>query len=311
MNRFGLLLTMVMVSLMFADGVWAGPKHYVASYGLDTNPCTLTSPCRSFSHAVDVTDAGGEVIVLDTGGYGSVTITKSISIIAPVGMYASVTPGSDANGITINAEATDTVLIKGLTIKGTPGSAYGIQASTVKRLIVDNCFISELGIDGIYISAPDSEVIILNSKFSSNNVGVMVYHSSGFVGISMNNVEMVNNYSGFYSYPAVGTARVFATVTNSQFYNNTVALHSFSYYASGASVLNLEHCIVSRNASGIYSHDNSATVTRLSNCTVTENEYGVQKFSGSSGTIYTRQNNTIEGNETDVDGVTLTSFSPK
>jgi hypothetical protein len=54
---------MVMVSLVVADAGWAGPKNYVASYGLDTNQCTLTSPGRSFAHAVDVTDDEGEVIV--------------------------------------------------------------------------------------------------------------------------------------------------------------------------------------------------------------------------------------------------------
>src|SRR5512139_943857 len=115
MKRFGLMLGLVMVSLVFVDGGWAGQKHYVASHGNDANLCTLTSPCRSFSHAVDVADAGGEVIVLDTGGYGSVTITKSISIIAPVGMYASVTFSSNTNGITIDAGEYGSVLIKGLT----------------------------------------------------------------------------------------------------------------------------------------------------------------------------------------------------
>jgi hypothetical protein len=304
------MLAMMVVSLVLVEVVWAGPKHYVASYGLDSNPCTLDSPCRSFSHAVDVTDAGGEVIVLDTGGYGSVTITKSISIIAPVGMYASVTVASGTNGITINAGASDKVLIKGLTIKGTSGTLDGIRANTVGTLIVDSCFISGLGDNGIEFIALDSELFISNSKISNNtNDGVLVSNSSGLISVSMNNVEMVNNFFGLTIVP-YGTGSVSATVTNS------LANHNYDGFdnvgsSSGTSVLNLEHCTASGNQGhGILSNNNSAAdVIRLSNCTIAGNTtYGVCKNPGSSGTIYTRQNNTVAGNGTD-SNVTPTAFS--
>ncbi len=247
MKRYGLIFGLVMVSLVFVNGGWAGPKHYVASYGSDSNPCTLTSPCRSFAHAVDVTDAGGEVIVLDTGGYGSVTITKSISIIAPVGMYASVTVPSGKDGITIKAGAIDKVLIKGLTIKGTLGSLNGIHAYTVGTLIVDNCLISGLGFKGIEFLAPDSELVILNSKINNNiEDAVFVLNSSGSVSISMNNVEMVNNYIGLDLF-SIGTGSVSATVTNSLANYNMLAGFQNVAGPSGPSILNLEHCIVSGN----------------------------------------------------------------
>ncbi len=311
MKRFGLSLAVVMVSLMFAAGGWAGVKSFVASYGLDSNACTQGSPCRSFAHAVSVTDEGGEVIVLDTGGYGSVTIGKSISLIAPVGMYASITPSSGTHGITINAAAHDKVLIKGLTIKGTPGSVYGIRANTVGTLVVDSCFFNELGV-GVGFTAPDSKLVILNSKFNGNsNYGVGIFNHSGSVSVSMNKVEMVNNSVGFDLYPT-GTGNVSATVTNSLAINNTLGFLNLDS-SSGTSVLNLEHCIAHGNSSyGVYSQNNSATdVTRLSNCTITGNTYGVYRVDSSSGTIYTRQNNTIEGNETDIFNVSLTSFSAK
>jgi hypothetical protein len=301
MKRFQIEMAGVLVifALVAVPG-WAGPKHYVASYGLDTNPCSLASPCRSFAQAVSVTDAGGEVIVLDTGGYGSVTITKSISIIAPVGMYASVTPGSGTNGITINAGASDKVLVKGLTIKGTAGSMDGILANTVGTLIVDNCFISGLGSDGIQFNAPDSELMILNSKIHDNGVyGVSVSNSSTWIYVSVNNVEITNNAGGFVIWPD-GTGSVSATVTNSLVNNNS----GYGFYnggaSSGISVLNLEHCIVSGGEVGIYTYNNSASdVTRLSNCTVTGNTTGICQAPGTSGTIWSRQNNMVAGNGTD------------
>jgi hypothetical protein len=310
MKRFQIEMAGVLVifALVAVPG-WAGPKHYVASYGLDSNPCTLDSPCRSFAHAVSVTDPGGEVVVLDTGGYGSVTITKSISLIAPVGIYASVTVASGTDGIVINAGAYDTVLIKGLTIKGTSGSLIGISTSTVGTLIVDSCFISGLEYIGIDFPAPDSKLVILNSKiYNSSMHGVRVRNTSGSVFVSMNNVEMINNYFGLSVCPQ-NTGSISATVTNSLANQNYIGFTNCDN-SSGTSVLNLEHCIAARNDyAGIQSNNTSAAhITRLSNCTVMENWfYGIYR-PGLLGTIYTRGNNTVAGNGTD-SNVTPTAFS--
>ena len=76
--------------LALAIGVgpaWAtAQRTFVASYGIDTHPCSRTQPCRSFGTALAQTNASGEIIVLDSAGYGTVTITKSVSIIAPEGV---------------------------------------------------------------------------------------------------------------------------------------------------------------------------------------------------------------------------------
>jgi hypothetical protein len=76
-------------------------RTFVASYGLDTNPCSLVAPCRSFGEAIKHTSSGGEVIVLDTAGYGSVVITKPVSIIAPPGIYAGLSVAA-GTGIVVN-----------------------------------------------------------------------------------------------------------------------------------------------------------------------------------------------------------------
>ena len=86
-------------TLAFATGA---QRTFVASVGSDAGPCSITAPCRGFAAAVTKTSAGGEVIVLDSAGYGAVTITKSVSIIAPPGVYAGISVFS-GNGITVNA----------------------------------------------------------------------------------------------------------------------------------------------------------------------------------------------------------------
>src|SRR4029450_11623948 len=109
--------------LLVASGAsFAAQRTFVHSspLGNDANAgsnCSLTAPCRSFNTAIGVTDPGGEVVILDTAGYGSMTITKSITVIGPSGVYGGIsviTPGTD--GITINAGNGDTTKLRGLDV---------------------------------------------------------------------------------------------------------------------------------------------------------------------------------------------------
>ena len=68
----------------------ASPVTYVATYGVDSATCSLAQPCRSFAGALPQTNDGGQIVVLDSGGYGPVQIDKSVSIVAPEGVYAGI-----------------------------------------------------------------------------------------------------------------------------------------------------------------------------------------------------------------------------
>jgi len=67
----------------------ASQRTFVASTGVDLGnlTCSLALPCRTFNTAIANTLAGGEVVILDTAGYGPMTIDKSIKIIGPSGVY--------------------------------------------------------------------------------------------------------------------------------------------------------------------------------------------------------------------------------
>lgn len=114
---------------------------YVASFGLDSNPCSRTQPCRSFQTAVDTVVNGGTVIALTTAGYGPVTINKSVSVVAPTGVYAGITaPGI---GILVDIPAGNAVTLRGLTITQAPGGfGNGVEFRNGGRLTVEGSTIS-------------------------------------------------------------------------------------------------------------------------------------------------------------------------
>src|SRR5207302_4023776 len=141
------LLISLSITLAASLPAAAVPRTFVSGLGNDANPGTLTSPKRSFGSALTVTDPGGEIIVLDSAGYGPVTINKAVSIISPPGVYAGVTVTS-GDGITVSAGASDVVILRGLTINGA-GGTNGINFTDGAALHVENCVISRFSNDGI------------------------------------------------------------------------------------------------------------------------------------------------------------------
>ena len=124
-------------------------RTFVSGQGNDMNACSVTAPCRSFAAAIAQTIVGGEVIVLDSAGYGPVTITQSVTITAPPGVYAGISvPVTTPNGVFVNAPS-GTVLLRGLTINST-GGIYGIYFSDGNALTVERCQISGFAGAGIY-----------------------------------------------------------------------------------------------------------------------------------------------------------------
>ena len=90
------LLGAMAVSLLActAPAAAQATRTWVSGTGDDANPCSRTAPCKTFAGAISKTAAGGEISVLDPGGFGAVTITKSISIVSE-GQEAGV-PSTEA-----------------------------------------------------------------------------------------------------------------------------------------------------------------------------------------------------------------------
>src|SRR5215831_6540493 len=93
---------MTVLATALACSLGTAPAHarargFVASYGNDANPCTFGSPCKTFQHAHDVVDAGGEVTAIDSAGFGPISINKSVSISSPSGVEAGIVATADAD----------------------------------------------------------------------------------------------------------------------------------------------------------------------------------------------------------------------
>ena len=148
----------------------AAQRAFVASNGNDANACSLAAPCRGFARAMTQTDSKGEIIVLDSAGYGAVTVDKSVSIIAPAGVYAGITVFS-GDGIVVNGSGISVVL-RGLTINGQGGSR-GIWYTFGAKLRIDRCTFANFSGAGIDIGYA-GEIVIADSNIRGNLEGIKV-----------------------------------------------------------------------------------------------------------------------------------------
>src|SRR5262252_11169496 len=84
-------------------------RTWVSGVGADENPCSRTAPCKTFAGAISKTAVGGFINVLDPGGFGTVTITKSLTIDGSGGSIAGVLT-SGTNAIIVNGAGIDVIL---------------------------------------------------------------------------------------------------------------------------------------------------------------------------------------------------------
>src|SRR5467141_3225588 len=168
MNKFRFtisVLAMAILTFAFASIAHAqATRTWVSGVGDDANPCSRTAPCKTFAGAISKTAPGGEIDALDPGGFGAVTITKSITLDGGGGQVASVLV-SGTNGIVVQANAsTDVVTIRNLRINGISSGINGIQFNSGKALIVQNCEIFGFTQNGINVVAPGSKVFVGNTN---------------------------------------------------------------------------------------------------------------------------------------------------
>src|SRR5262249_10898802 len=127
------VLAISLFSLLHTDPAAAqATRTWVSGVGDDVNPCSRTAPCKTFAGAISKTATGGEINCLDPGGFGAVTITKSLTISCPSTGTASVLAAGLFAGIIVNiGTAGAKVVLEGLDIDGvslgaTPGT-HGVR----------------------------------------------------------------------------------------------------------------------------------------------------------------------------------------
>jgi hypothetical protein len=189
MKRFA-RTSMIAVALTFiASGAHAqATRTWVSGVGDDANPCSRTAPCKTFAGAISKTAAHGEISVLDEGGYGGVTITKSLTI-SGVGTLASIVVTGGANAVTINAGDTDVVVLRDLQMNGLGSGGAGIRLlSAGTQVVVSN--VSVQGFDkGIYTAATATGNMSVSNSTIADNHGIAVHAEGGTVSVLDSNVR--------------------------------------------------------------------------------------------------------------------------
>jgi hypothetical protein len=275
-------------------------RTWVSGVGDDANPCSRTAPCKTFAGAISKTAAGGEIDVIDPGGFGAVSITKGMTIDGGEGGGFASILAAGTNGIIINAGTQD-VTIRNVSINGAGTGIAGIRILSAKTVFIENCEIFSFR----SISGTDAGIGIRDARTAGGNLFV--------TGCTIRN----NLITGILSLPASGTVRLnlvvdncwiqgngaggggivvaqgtHANISNSSITGNGnvgVAVHQLG---GGVTECNIENCVIAHNVTGILCAAGTQTV-RLSHTTVIGNTTGI---SIASGTVASFGSNRITGN---------------
>ncbi len=295
---------------LFAAPAQAGPNRtWVSGTGTDSGTCPRTAPCKTFAFALTQTAAGGEIDVLDPAGYGTVTITKAISIVND-GVGAATIGVSSGNAITINAGATDSVHLRGLTLTGLGSGSNGILFNSGGNLEIENCVIRNFTIAGINISPSTSSSLSVSNTIASNNgesgISVSTAGSAVVTGVlskvTANNNGFVGIGVGGSGFPPPSSV----AIVDSEASNNASAGVEVSFPGlSHPAFVMVRNVVASNNLQGLVAE--SATLF-VAHSVVTGNGTGVVTVGagigiGASGTIASYGDNDINGNTNNNTGI--------
>jgi hypothetical protein len=254
-------------------------RTWVSGVGDDANPCSRTAPCKTFAGAIAKTLAAGEINCIDPGGFGGITITKSITLNCSATLGSVLVSGT--NGITIAAATTDNVVLRNIQIQGIGSGLAGVKIVTAASVTIENCVVTQFTQQGISDArtAGSTKLFVRNTVINNNAGAGIGLAATGPNNVVLDNVSSTNNLSGL-----TGTIGNNVVAQHSIFSGNS----SFGVQADAGSTMNVDNSAISHNGgTGV-----SATGTiRLSNSTVTFN------INGGSFTSY--GNNRTLGNGSD------------
>jgi hypothetical protein len=260
----------------------------VSVKGSDANNCAVVTPCRTIAYAITQTTPGGEVVVLDSAGYGAFTVDRALTVQAAPGVYAGVTAAS-GNAIQINAGASDTIVLRGLVVNGLGTASAGIAfIGGGAELHVENCVVAGFQNWAILSYFP---IRIQDTTLRDSGTGVHVDNAGAPVNATLDRVRLQNNATnGVLSWRnAVVTVR-----------DSFAALNGIGFAARAGGVLNVERGTASGNGTGVAAAvAGQAGTVRLGQSMVVDNTTGVAV---GTGLVETWGDNAIRGNGTDLSG---------
>jgi len=286
---------MLFVSLSFlaVNAFALNNRSAVSVNGSDLNPCTTTSPCRSFGAALAQTNPGGEVIALDSGGYGSFTAAQAVTVSGAPGFHAAITAPA-GNGITVSAGPADAVFLRNLVIIGAGGS-NGIDVQSAASVHIVNCLVRGFTSgSGVFIEGPGAETEIDHLFAQGNATGVGI-NAAALTRDRITNSQIDDNMTA--GIDAQNDVR--AVVSDTSLSGNAIGVRVQSTLQTTADVT-LDHCIIAANGVGIFASNpdiNLRAVVRLYGNVISYNVgTGILL---SAATAFTYGNNAFSANNPD------------
>ncbi|MHB1807829.1 MAG: right-handed parallel beta-helix repeat-containing protein [Solirubrobacteraceae bacterium] len=272
-------------------------RVWVSGVGDDANPCSRTAPCRTFAGSIAKAGEGGEIDALDPGEFGSVTITKAVTI-SVTGVIAGVVPASGANAISIDAPGKH-VTIRGLDINGQGTGLNGISVTAAASVRIEDSSIYGFAGSGVSFQpgAEVSRLIVANSEIYDNGGdGVAAAPANG----GSATVQLRNDY---IEEDACGVVAASDGLTGT--FGSECGASPAGAPASVA-VTTWSSSIAGNSGAGIFSSGREASNTIFSDL-ITGNGVGLEKLD--EGAIYWRDSNELFGNAVEGEPTSVTNQS--
>jgi len=293
--------SLLVLATLFSLGCSAQSfRAYLASYGNDANPCTVTAPCRLLPAALNAVADGGEVWMLDSANYngGTVNITKSVSILAVPGQVASLVafaggPAINIATVGVNVALRNIVIPDNVTNPGT----YGVVMTNGTLLSVEDCLFANLTRAAIYVHDISAIVTVKNTVFrhlaeyavhAENGpevtiAGSHILYTQGVLSagsvasttsVTVSDSTIANSTEGVYAYTSIAGAIARATLARSTVTNTAYALDAETASVGAAIVYAANNTIV--GGRGWYIGPGGSVIT-----------YGDNHFADTSGAFGT------------------------
>ena len=298
--KFALSLLTTAVSVVLTFLILAAPaqaqatRTWVSGVGDDVNPCSRTAPCKTFAGAISKTAAGGEINCLDPGGFGTLTITKSITIDC-TGTFGSTLNSGGINGFVINDSATATpktvdVILRGLSIDGagsTPG-LNGIRFISGRSLVVEDVFIqNQTSGNSVSIAPGGNARIFLNNVTMTDGGGGILIDPTAAVGVTnvvLQNVRIQNHTGTSLRIDTTAPSNTVAVIAdNVQLTSSANGLVINAPAGGGLTGVVVTDSIIEQNSGVGISAVGTRANARVSSTSITGNGTGVSTTGGLIG----------------------------
>jgi len=278
-------------------------RTYLASYGIDTNPCSVTAPCRLLPAALNAVADGGDIWMLDSANFngGTVNIPKSVSIQAIPGQVGSLVAVAGAPAVSISTGGV-TIRLRNLafTRNATNPGTYAIEMTAGLSLSVEDSAFTNFVSYAVYPHDFNGRVSVKNTTFTHNSDYAMFGQNGPIMSV------MGSHFIQSGGVAALGTASstTVLTVSDCTFAGSNAAVAVDSEIGTATVKAAVNHSRLENGEYGVYIRGVGPASVALSDVMITGNTHGVFQ---DSGTVLSAGNNQIVGNGTDVAGTMTTA----